>query len=144
MKIHKMILAMFVSFLLASTLTTSSSYAQAKGDSTALMDYCMMKGGKMMYTKAGKTMPMEKNMTMTNGTTCMVNGKCIMKDGAKLLMKEGECMDMDGNVASSPKELKAKNEMKAMTNYVCPMHPEITSDKPGTCSKCGMALVKKK
>jgi hypothetical protein len=25
--------------------------------------------------------------------------------------------------------------------YTCPMHPEVTSDKPGRCSKCGMALV---
>ncbi len=24
--------------------------------------------------------------------------------------------------------------------YVCPMHPEISSDKPGDCPKCGMAL----
>ena len=28
-----------------------------------------------------------------------------------------------------------------MTKYVCPMHPEITSDKPGVCSKCNMNLV---
>ena len=27
--------------------------------------------------------------------------------------------------------------------YACPMNPEVTSDKPGKCSKCGMALVKK-
>lgn len=27
--------------------------------------------------------------------------------------------------------------------YTCSMHPEITSDKPGTCSKCGMDLVQK-
>ena len=26
--------------------------------------------------------------------------------------------------------------------YTCPMHPEIISDKPGTCPKCGMELVK--
>ncbi|MDQ3071678.1 MAG: hypothetical protein M3Q97_00240 [Bacteroidota bacterium] len=25
--------------------------------------------------------------------------------------------------------------------YACPMHPEVTSDKPGKCSKCGMELV---
>lgn len=29
------------------------------------------------------------------------------------------------------------------TLYVCPMHPEVTSDQPGTCPKCGMDLVKK-
>lgn len=32
----------------------------------------------------------------------------------------------------------------AATVYTCPMHPEVTSDKPGTCPKCGMVLVKKK
>jgi len=31
-------------------------------------------------------------------------------------------------------------EAQAKT-YACPMHPNITSDKAGECSKCGMALV---
>ncbi len=29
---------------------------------------------------------------------------------------------------------------KPAAQYVCPMHPEVTSDKPGACPKCGMAL----
>jgi hypothetical protein len=29
-------------------------------------------------------------------------------------------------------------------HYVCPMHPEIGSDKPGNCVKCGMKLEQKK
>src|SRR5688572_7093081 len=32
---------------------------------------------------------------------------------------------------------KASEESKG---YTCPMHPEIRSEKPGPCSKCGMAL----
>jgi hypothetical protein len=27
--------------------------------------------------------------------------------------------------------------------YACPMHPEVTSDTPGTCPKCGMTLAKR-
>jgi hypothetical protein len=36
------------------------------------------------------------------------------------------------------------NKVKpAKVQYTCTMHPEVLSDKPGKCPKCGMALVKK-
>ncbi|MEI2822068.1 MAG: heavy metal-binding domain-containing protein [Chitinophagaceae bacterium] len=30
-----------------------------------------------------------------------------------------------------------------MKMYTCPMHPDVTSDKPGKCPKCGMELKEK-
>src|SRR5215211_9113185 len=33
------------------------------------------------------------------------------------------------------------DEIRTRTEYVCPMHPEVTSDEPGSCPKCGMDLV---
>jgi hypothetical protein len=38
---------------------------------------------------------------------------------------------------------KSKTEQSTATVYTCPMHPEVTSDKPGNCPKCGMELVPK-
>lgn len=35
-------------------------------------------------------------------------------------------------------------EETAAVVYACPMHPEVTSNEPGTCSKCGMALVERR
>ncbi len=39
---------------------------------------------------------------------------------------------------------KNNTEQQVGKKYTCPMHPEIVTDKPGKCPKCGMALVEKK
>ena len=46
---------------------------------------------------------------------------------------------------NSPKENTATEETTVAKTgtYTCSMHPEVQSDKPGDCPKCGMALIKK-
>lgn len=44
--------------------------------------------------------------------------------------------------ANKAVEKEPAQETNAAAMYVCPMHPEVTSDKPGSCPKCHMALVK--
>ena len=36
-----------------------------------------------------------------------------------------------------------KDTTQHVTLYACPMHPDVTSDKPGKCSKCEMNLTPK-
>jgi hypothetical protein len=46
--------------------------------------------------------------------------------------------------APAPSGDHSAHDHGAATVYTCPMHPEVTSDKPGQCPKCGMNLVPKK
>ena len=139
MKTKKTITTLFASLLMmVLCFTTVNASAQAKKETLKTKECCMMKDGKMTHCKDGVCMPMEKDMTMKDGTVCMVNGECVMKDGKKMTMKEGECMDMNGKMD------KCKKTDPKATVYTCSMHPEVTSDKPGKCPKCGMDLIKKK
>jgi CopA family copper-resistance protein len=42
------------------------------------------------------------------------------------------------------KNMPAAKQQKTAFVYTCPMHPEVKSDKPGNCPKCGMKLEKQK
>src|SRR4029077_5613193 len=41
----------------------------------------------------------------------------------------------------SHREHEIEQEQEKMQKYTCPMHPEVTTDHPGNCPKCGMKLV---
>ena len=38
-------------------------------------------------------------------------------------------------------EIEQKHEQETKQKYTCPMHPEVITDHPGNCPKCGMTLV---
>ena len=43
--------------------------------------------------------------------------------------------------STAVQEPTAPEVRDAAKKYTCPMHPDVTSDKPGKCPKCGMNLV---
>ena len=45
---------------------------------------------------------------------------------------------------SNQKTVTKNQTMAATKTYTCSMHPEVISDKPGKCPKCGMELIEKK
>jgi hypothetical protein len=51
------------------------------------------------------------------------------------------------DTATKPDSSSVMKDSSAMKQtaavYTCKMHPEVISDKPGKCPKCGMDLVKK-
>lgn len=50
---------------------------------------------------------------------------------------------MESTMNHSSEKASAPAVQSANVSYTCPMHPEVTSDKPGRCPECGMNLVKK-
>lgn len=77
--------------------------------------------------------------------TCAVSGEVMKKSEAKATLEyQGKtyyfcCEGCKEKFAQEPeKYIQKKAEIKSV--YTCPMHPEVTSDQPGKCPKCGMNL----
>ena len=47
-------------------------------------------------------------------------------------------------VVTTPQTTSAQSSKRVRFHYVCPMHPEVQSKKPGKCPKCKMKLEKKR
>jgi hypothetical protein len=81
----------------------------------------------------------EKPMNMEQDTMQMDHSKMEMKhDSTEMKMDHSEIeMKQD----ATEMEMDDSKMTKA---FVCPMHPEVNSDKPGECPKCGMDMGEKK
>jgi Cu(I)/Ag(I) efflux system membrane fusion protein len=55
--------------------------------------------------------------------------------------KEGKEIRSSGGAKSAgSQQISAAHKTAKPGRYTCPMHPEVVSDKPGKCPKCGMNL----
>jgi len=58
-----------------------------------------------------------------------------VKDGQEYFFCSAKCLDK-----FTHPEKYATPKPTGPVRYICPMDPEVVSDKPGSCPKCGMAL----
>lgn len=94
-----------------------------------------------------KETPDNKGMTVS----APMNGTCMVKDASgKVVAVVHENYKQYGACAihclqnhMKHGEVLDKSKSKASVTYTCAMHPEVVSDKPGKCGKCGMELTKK-
>lgn len=64
----------------------------------------------------------------------------------KMLLLAITCFTVLAAFSQDKKEKMPKSKMDTIAlpnTYTCSMHPEVLSDKPGKCPKCGMALSEK-
>ena len=88
-----------IKLLAVAILSLSFVSAGFTADDTDMAkNHIMMKDGKVMMIMQGKGMPLDKELTLGNGTKVMVDGTVTMKDGTKMMMKEGDMMNMDGEM----------------------------------------------
>jgi hypothetical protein len=97
---------------------------------------------------------MEHNHHQHNSFTCPMHPEVIKSEPGKCPKCGMDLVPETTKTEEAKQEMKVPNmkgqETSAMQNkpeekqfYTCPMHPEVISDKPGKCPKCGMELVKK-
>ena len=101
-------------FLLAAIVCTTAVTAQDTSMAKSKMhhmsmggmkkDCVMMEDGKMMVMKGGKTMAMDQDMTMTDGSMVSTDGSLKMKDGTTKQLKDGDCVYMNGKMMSGMKK----------------------------------------
>lgn len=97
----------------------------------------------------------ETKLIEVGNKICPVSGEKILAPGEKGSMGESVKYEYNGKVfnlccpmcikdfKNNPEKYSAiaeKKKERNMTVYTCPMHPEVKSDKPGKCPKCGMNL----
>lgn len=89
--------------VVAAFMISSAAFAQDKMDKKKMdqkmdmkKDHMHMKDGKMEMVKGGKTTPMDKDMTLSNGDIIKIDGTMKMKNGKTMKLQEGDMVYMDG------------------------------------------------
>ncbi len=106
---------MLAVFMFVTFIILSAGIAQQKAEENVV---CPVSGETMLKSKAKATFEYEGKLYYFCHENCKEK---FVKEPAKYIEKNADMQEI----------------------YTCPMHPDVQSDKPGKCPKCGMNLEKK-
>jgi len=91
MKLSRCSAGLIVAILILSPFASAPDAAEMEG--------VMMRNGKMMIVKHGKTaMPMDDDITVGDGTVVSADGNVKLKGGREFRMRNGQVMMRDGHL----------------------------------------------
>jgi Heavy metal binding domain len=95
--------------------------------------------------QVGESAPPPKSLLLADATTKAISDRLKQVPAeAKMPAMEDGGMQHEGMQHERMKHGEASQEQqKGAGAYTCPMHPEVKSEKPGVCPKCGMKLIEK-
>jgi len=78
------------------------------------------------------------------GTSSTVTGNVLEQHGMKAIALTSISAASATKATAGKASAKTPTTNEAVVSYTCEMDPDVHSDKPGTCPKCGMTLVPEK
>jgi len=97
-----------------------------------------LKVGDKLYLAVGEHHGTANQMLSSYaGKQVTVSGHVVEEEGMSMI-------EVESVAKSGASKQAGLNKKSTAVVYTCSMHPEVTSDKPGKCPKCGMELVEKK
>lgn len=100
---------LIIAIIVAAGFTVNAQDTTGHKMHHQMKDCVMMKKGKLLQMKDGKTIDFSKDITLTDGTQIMKDGTVKKKDGTTVTLKDGDCIMMDGTVKHM--EMKKTKDM---------------------------------
>jgi hypothetical protein len=108
-----------------------------------IVDLAAAKATLTLETKAGKSASLAMTYLKPDAAAGRTQGALVVRhDFTSITKAPTKALFHLEGIGAKVTEFKSTAVLGTRSIYVCPMHPDVTGEDPGKCSRCGMNLVK--